>query len=51
MDLRETVCEDERWIELAEDRVQWWALLIGELNLPVVSPRKPEEPAVITFRQ
>jgi hypothetical protein len=26
MDLREIVCEDGRWIELAQDRVQWWTL-------------------------
>jgi len=25
MDLMEINCEDGSWMELAEDRVQWWA--------------------------
>jgi len=25
-------CEDGRWMDLAEDRVQWWALLLAVLN-------------------
>jgi hypothetical protein len=26
MDLRELVCRDGGWLELAQDHVQWWAL-------------------------
>jgi len=33
MDLREICCEDGRWMELAQDRVQWQALLLAVLNL------------------
>jgi hypothetical protein len=29
MDFREIGCEDGRWMELAEDRVQWRALLLA----------------------
>jgi hypothetical protein len=29
MDLREIGCEDGRWMELAQDRVQWLALLLA----------------------
>ena len=25
-------CEDGSWMELAQDRVQWWALVLGVLN-------------------
>jgi hypothetical protein len=28
MDLREIGCEDGRWMELAQDRVQWQALVL-----------------------
>jgi hypothetical protein len=35
MDLRETGCEDGRWIELAQDRVQWRALVLAVLNLTI----------------
>jgi hypothetical protein len=28
MDLRETVCESGRWMELIQDRVQWRALVL-----------------------
>jgi hypothetical protein len=38
MDLRETGCEDGRWMELAQDRVQWQALVLAVLNLPVLLP-------------
>jgi hypothetical protein len=31
MDLREISCEDVRWMELAEDRVQWQALVLAVL--------------------
>ena len=31
MDLMEIGCEDGRWMELAEDRVQWWALVLAVL--------------------
>jgi hypothetical protein len=32
MDLREIGCEDGRWIELAQDRFQCWALVLKVLN-------------------
>jgi hypothetical protein len=32
MELRETGCEDGRWMELAQDRVQWRALAPSVLN-------------------
>jgi hypothetical protein len=32
MDLKETVCEDGRWMEEAQDRFQWRALLLTEMN-------------------
>jgi hypothetical protein len=38
MDLREIGCEDGRWIELAQDRVQWRALVLAVLNLGVLLP-------------
>ena len=38
MDLREIDCEDGRWIELAQDRVQWQALVLAVLNLLVLLP-------------
>ena len=31
MDLMEICCEDGRWMELAEDGVQWWALVLAVL--------------------
>ena len=33
MDLREIGFEDGRWMELAEDRVQWRALVLAVLNI------------------
>jgi hypothetical protein len=38
MDLMVIDCEDGRWIEPAEDRVQWWAFVLAVLNLCVVLP-------------
>ena len=38
MDLREIGCEDGRWMELAQDRVQWQALVLAVLNLLVQLP-------------
>jgi hypothetical protein len=35
MDINETACEDVDWINLAWDRVQWWALANMVLNLQV----------------
>jgi len=32
MDLVEIGCEDGRWMELAEECVQWWALVLAVLN-------------------
>jgi hypothetical protein len=31
MDLMEIGCEDESWMELAEDRVHWWDLVVAVL--------------------
>jgi hypothetical protein len=39
MDLRETGCENGRWMELAQDRVQWQALVLAVLNLLVLLPQ------------
>jgi hypothetical protein len=33
MDLRETGCEDGRWMELAQDRVQWRVSVLAVLKL------------------
>jgi hypothetical protein len=38
MDLREIYCEDGRWMELAQDRVQWQALVLAVLNLRILLP-------------
>jgi hypothetical protein len=38
MDLREICCEDGRWMKLAQDRVQWQALVLAVLNLRVLLP-------------
>ena len=38
MDLREIDCEDGRWMELAQDRVQWWALVLAVLPDLVIIP-------------
>jgi hypothetical protein len=35
---REICCEDGRWMELAQDRVQWQALILAVLNLRVLLP-------------
>jgi hypothetical protein len=36
MDLREIVCEDGMWMELAQNRVPWQALVLVVLNLLVL---------------
>jgi hypothetical protein len=36
MDLKGTVCEDERWMELAHDNIQWQALVLAVLNLQIL---------------
>ena len=38
MGLMETGCEDGRWIELAQDRDQWQAVVLGLLELCVLLP-------------
>jgi hypothetical protein len=38
VDLREICCEDGRWMELAQDPVQWQALVLAVLNLRVLLP-------------
>jgi hypothetical protein len=35
---REIGCEDGRWMELAQNRVQWRALVLAVLNLRVLLP-------------
>jgi hypothetical protein len=32
------VCEHGRWMELARDRIRWWALVLAVLNLLVLLP-------------
>jgi hypothetical protein len=39
MDLTVMGCEDGRWMELAQDRVQWRALVLLVLNLGVMVPQ------------
>jgi hypothetical protein len=38
MDYREVGCEDERWMELDQDCVQWQALVLVVTNPPVLLP-------------
>jgi len=38
MDLMEKDCEDGRWIELVQDRVERWVLVLAVLNLCVLLP-------------
>jgi hypothetical protein len=42
-EFRGTGYEGGRWIELAQDRVQWRALLLAVLNLRVLLPESLEE--------
>jgi hypothetical protein len=42
MDLREIGCENGRWMELAQDRVQWRALIVAVLNLRDLLPENGE---------
>jgi hypothetical protein len=35
MDFRETGNDGARWIQLAQDRVQWWAFVNTAMNLRV----------------
>jgi hypothetical protein len=37
MDGKETECEDVHWIHLAQDRVQWWAIVNMVINLQGIS--------------
>ena len=39
MDLREVGGEDARWVDLAQDRVQWRALVLSVLNLRALATR------------
>jgi hypothetical protein len=37
--LTEMGCEDGMWMELAQDRVQWWVLVLAVLNvLQIILP-------------
>jgi len=38
MDLMEIYCEDGKWMELAQDHAQLWALALAVLNLCVLLP-------------
>jgi hypothetical protein len=38
LDLREIGSEDERWMGVAQDRVQWLAFVSAMLNLRVLLP-------------
>jgi hypothetical protein len=38
MERREIGCEDGRWMELAQDRVQWRSLVLAVLNIRVLLP-------------
>ena len=51
MDLREIGCEDGRWIELAQDRVQCQALVLAVLNLLVLLPESFLRAVRITILQ
>jgi hypothetical protein len=39
MDLREIGWGSAEWIQLAQDRNQWWALVNTAMNLWVLAPR------------
>jgi hypothetical protein len=39
MDLSEIGWESVEWIQLAQDRNQWWALVNTEMILQVLAPR------------
>ena len=38
MDLMEIGCEVGRWMELAQDCVKWWVLVLAVMNLCVLLP-------------
>jgi hypothetical protein len=40
LDVSEICCEDGRWMELAQDCVQWPALVLAVLNLQVLLPER-----------
>jgi hypothetical protein len=39
MDLREIGWEDGEWVQLTQDRGQWWAVVNMVMNLQVLAPR------------
>jgi hypothetical protein len=40
MNLRKSFCDDGRWMGLAQDRVQWRALVLAVLKLRVLLPER-----------
>jgi hypothetical protein len=36
MDVEEIVCEDGWCMELAQDRIQWWVLVLAVFNISVL---------------
>jgi hypothetical protein len=40
MNLSETGCEDARWMELAHDYVEWWALVLAVLNFRILPTQR-----------
>jgi hypothetical protein len=49
MDLREIGCEDGRWIEQAQDHVQWRDLVLAVLNLRVLLPESQDLVRTVQF--
>jgi hypothetical protein len=39
MNFKEINFEDVRWMELAQDCIQWWVLVLAVLNLGVLLPQ------------
>jgi hypothetical protein len=37
VDLREIGCDDGKWMELAQDSVEWWTFLLMMMNCVMLS--------------